>query len=70
MTDIDNAIYKACQMEKASRIKYFLENTELIYANAGFVDSKYKVRLNKLKKEIEEVTKHKDFFYKGFEHFV
>lgn len=57
MTDIDNAIYKAVKMERTSRINYFLNNTELLYANAGFVDSKFKTRLSKLKNEIAEVTK-------------
>lgn len=63
MTDIDNAIYRACQMEKASRINYFLKNTELVYANAGLVDIKFKTRLNKLKNEIAEVTKHEHIFF-------
>lgn len=62
MTDIDNAIYKACKTETASRINYFLNNTELIYANASFVDSKFKAKLNQLQNEIAEVYENRTQF--------
>lgn len=55
MARVDEYIAHAVQAEAQSRMNYFNNNSDLLYANAKVDDMKLKYRMATLKKEIQEV---------------
>lgn len=55
MSRVDIYISHAVQAEAMSRMRFFNNNSELLYANAKVDDTKLQNRMDTLKQEIQEV---------------